>query len=731
MPPDRRQQRFLQQSRQPIAKLAAAISGCPPAQAETLAHSLFSRLVWLTLLGNHIDPLAPAEIWHACCGRSGGPVWLRDLLRTSQANGAQLDLAALEATAAFVADANNRDQLSPDLIGALVEQAAERKQSGVYFTGVDVTAYIAMASIVPLLLDGLAALHPAEFAPGSPAWSRLQQGPDRYIFATLRQGCDLPLPPTIAAGYEDFAARAAWNQPAPAEFGLPGEIWREHLARHEQVITLRHELCHGRVAGSDTLISRNLNLRRSMLDWVAGCAPDMLADLLDLLASLRLLDPTCGAGAFLLAAAELLSAIYRTALQQAAQFPHNIRLADHLATLSDETSLRATILQHNLFGIDIADEAVAACRMRLALWLAECSPPGTALPCSETIVTADILDPVACSFAAGSFAVIIGNPPYRVRRHSRCDYPDLQTAASGNLYAMAVERSLELLRPGGRLGMLVPIAAVSTENMRPLQALYRDMPQWHSHYAVRPGKLFAGVDMNLTISLLCKRHSPGQVFSTGYRRWSNAVPGARAALFPTLRYTPIAAFASQPQPFPKLGSPLEHTILQQMLAHGRRLGAYRDPSGPVIYYHSGGRYWRKALWQQLSSHYKPFAVRADVAAIAFALLNSQLFYWYWIVHSNCMDLVAREVLALPVFALEQVDPAPFAELATALVACYRQHGSTRRREGSRIKCSEITIDMAAAHPLIDQIDELLAEAYGFSAEQLDFVRSYDIKFRRG
>lgn len=41
-----------------------------------------------------------------------------------------------------------------------------------------------------------------------------------------------------------------------------------------------------------------------------------------------------------------------------------------------------------------------------------------------------------------------------------------------------------------------------------------------------------------------------------------------------------------------------------------------------------------------------------------ALLNSQVFYWYWIAFSNCMDVVAREVLEFPMFRLEDADPAP-------------------------------------------------------------------------
>jgi hypothetical protein len=36
-----------------------------------------------------------------------------------------------------------------------------------------------------------------------------------------------------------------------------------------------------------------------------------------------------------------------------------------------------------------------------------------------------------------------------------------------------------------------------------------------------------------------------------------------------------------------------------------------------------------------------------------------------------------------------------------------------------------------AKPLIDQIDSLLAQHYGFTHEELDFIINYDIKYRMG
>src|SRR6266508_1649416 len=89
---------------------------------------------------------------------------------------------------------------------------------------------------------------------------------------------------------------------------------------------------------------------------------------------------------------------------------------------------------------------------------------------------------------------------------------------SPGILSRYVERALNLLRANGRFGMIVPIASVSTNGMAELQTLYKHFIQWHSHFAVRPGKLFVGVDMNLTISLLQKTRMAQQNFTTGYRR---------------------------------------------------------------------------------------------------------------------------------------------------------------------------------------------------------------------
>jgi hypothetical protein len=327
--------------------------------------------------------------------------------------------------------------------------------------------------------------------------------------------------------------------------------------------------------------------------------------------------------------------------------------------------------------------------------------------------------------------VVIGNPPYVGYSGARHGYRvrGYATEPCGNLYALTVERALALLRAGGRCGMIVPIASVSTVGMARLQQLYAPLAQWHSHYAVRPGKLFAGVDMNLTISLLHKVADGERSYVTGYRRWSSGAMSDRPFIFTTLAYVRNPRLSSHANPYPKLGSPIEARILQRMLGYGGKLRHYTRSAGTTIYYHSGGRYWRKALLSRLSSHYKPVTVAPPVAPVVFGLLNSQLFYWYWISNSNCMDVVSREVLELPVFPLDAVDPAPFAGLMERLLRVYAASATTRVRRGERIRVEEVHVDVQQARPVIDEIDRLLAAAYGLDAEELDFILNYDIKYR--
>ncbi|MEM8532700.1 MAG: DNA methyltransferase [Chloroflexota bacterium] len=746
----------------------------------------------------------------------------------------------------------NDSEINPDVLGYVFEQYINKKQMGAYYTEEDITAYISKNTILPFLFDQVAQQLPDAFRANGPIWSLLQRNSDRYIYPEVRKGVDQPLPSHIAAGILDLSRREQWNQPAASPFALPSETWREHIARRTRCQDLQKLLASGTVVSFNDCITHNLDIEQLTQDIIEHCDdPHLLLTLYRTIERITVLDPTCGSGAFLFAALKVLEPRYTACLQRMETFisQHNTEsdaaFRDILADIHKHPNQTYFILKsiviNNLFGVDIMQEAVEICKLRLFLTLIaavdrredieplpdidfnirsgnaligfasydalqkaiqgdqqrqidfddqmshfsqQAIQTETAFQKFRTMQMKNSLDAsqltdakralhdqlesfssdlsryLAASYGvsgdtgvnqwqeshhpfhwfstfygileAGGFDVIIGNPPYLSYSKVRSDYriQGYQTEQSGNLYAFVVERSLALLRDGGRCGMILPIASVSTDGMSKLQQLYDQPLQWHSHYAVRPGKLFAGVDMNLTISLFCKMTaSHGRGYTTGYRRWSNRVQGDRANLFPTLTYIPNPQFTTHTNPFPKLGSSIEVAILQRMLAHERKLDQYATNEGTTLFYHSGGRYWRKALLNKLSSHYKPFTVSEQIVPIVLALLNSQLFYWYWICNSNCMDVVSREVYGMPVFPLETADRVVFDNLTKQLFEEYRINSAVRQRNGTRIQVAELNVDVRHAKPIIDDIDRTLADYYEFTVEERDFILNYDIKYR--
>lgn len=198
---------------------------------------------------------------------------------------------------------------------------------------------------------------------------------------------------------------------------------------------------------------------------------------IEVLESVRVLDPSCGSGAFLIEAFDQLFAEYRNA---------NARLTELRGGQPTLFDVDETILTKNLFGIDLNGEAVEIARLSCWIKTAAKGKKLTALDANIIQGNSVVAAPSPLEawrarfpdvFAAGGFDVILGNPPYVRQEWIKDDKPFLQEhykAYDGvaDLYVYFYELGLNLLKPGGRLGFIVTNKWMKAGYGEPLRKLF-------------------------------------------------------------------------------------------------------------------------------------------------------------------------------------------------------------------------------------------------------------------
>lgn len=348
----------------------------------------------------------------------------------------------------------------------------------------------------------------------------------------------------------------------------------------------------------------------------------------------------------------------------------------------------------------------------------------------------------------GGFDVSIGNPPYveysKVRKKYTISKRLFKTEKCGNLFAFILETSYNLLHEDGRQGFIVPISLVSTQRMEPLQdsILNNSYSSWHSTYAERPSKLFNGAEVLLAISLFQKRRNEfGFNYVTGLRKWNKE---ERPALFETTNYELIEG-KLRTYILPKLSSPIEKRIIKKFWETNGVIGdSFLKKYDNKIYYRiGGGRYWKifttfqplfilngeKSVSSRENYIYFSTPQERDCTV---AIFSSTLFYWYFIVTTNGRDLNPSDLKKFPI-SLTNIGKkhySGFVKLASLLMEDYKANKIQKEKKSQQTGhiVYEEFYPRESKH-ILDKIDGILADHYGFTEEELDFILNYEIKYR--
>jgi type II restriction/modification system DNA methylase subunit YeeA len=185
------------------------------------------------------------------------------------------------------------------------------------------------------------------------------------------------------------------------------------------------------------------------------------------LLQLTICDPACGSGAFLNQALDFLITEHKYIDELQA------KLFGDAMVMSD---VEKSILENNLFGVDLNEESVEIAK--LSLWLRTAQPNRKLNDLNNNIKCGNsLIDDVTIAgekafnwqtafpqvFAKGGFDVVIGNPPY-VRQellggiqknYFSIKYPNVFNGTA-DLYVYFYNLSLTLLKPKGVLGFITP-----------------------------------------------------------------------------------------------------------------------------------------------------------------------------------------------------------------------------------------------------------------------------------
>ena len=246
--------------------------------------------------------------------------------------------------------------------------------------------------------------------------------------------------------------------------------------------------------------------------WIEGKTPSAAAAAAywERLRAIKVIDPACGSGAFLIVALRYLERAFAAAVTAAAG-------TGAIGQVPDAAAITDMVLANNLYGVDINPASVEITKLSLWLHTAQANRPLSGLDgtirCGNSLVdrrftnkrTLD--DPEERdrvntfewegAFALGGFDAVIGNPPYVKLQNFKAVNADtaawLVSGSSGeapyrstttgnfDLYLPFIEKGLALLNARGRMGYIAPSLWPTLEHGEGLRGLVhagRHLEKW-------------------------------------------------------------------------------------------------------------------------------------------------------------------------------------------------------------------------------------------------------------
>lgn len=413
-------------------------------------------------------------------------------------------------------------------------------------------------------------------------------------------------------------------------------------------------------------------------------------------------DPTCGAGVFLLAALEM-----------------KLDLLDMHHTNITKGKIKKVVA--TLKGNDLNPDSILITKIRLLLCVLHrhgtSKIKGLATVMESCFETYDFVS--SSPDSNHLYDIIIGNPPYVEDSKSESN----PIVKYGNIYANVLDNSAKQLKKDGVMGFVIPLSYVSTPRMKKIRGeLSKQInEQYILSYSDRPDCLFTSVHQKLCVIFGRKVESEEEIYTGNYRYWYKE---EREDLFNS---TEVVKNAFVQENFiPKLGNQNDSNVYKKILSNKIELIELLGHDSIPIYLNMRAAFWIKAfLGPHSGSEYKEFKCQnKDYANFCMCLLNSSLFWWYWICVSDCWHITRKELIGFKVPKIMDF------EITNRLAKALEE-----RLEETKVyvgtKQTEYEYKHKECVSVIHEIDDYINYLYGLNDEENIYIKNFAYRYRIG
>ena len=335
------------------------------------------------------------------------------------------------------------------------------------------------------------------------------------------------------------------------------------------------------------------------------------------------------------------------------------------------------------------------------------------------------------------FDIVIGNPPYGAKTSSidKVCFKEKFTSAKtipniqkGSLdtFSLFIDLGHQILHIGGNAIFIVPLSVTASDAMSGLHRLLINHCDeiYVSSYGDRPRRIFENAEQQVSIIGFKKSSNKATRIMTTHinKRYSDE---SLWLLLDNLKFVNTLHHIRNGR-IPKVGDEIELVILSKLERCVTTIKDVYQREGLSIYYRkAGGRYYKIITKSPThSSAEGELKVNNKYQNLVGAALSSNLFYWFWLIHSDWHNLRSSELEMFPIpfdsFSDEELDKINTL-YDTYLNDLYLKSQTTK----TGLKC----FFARQSKKYIDAIDKFIGKKYGLSEIEINFLINYDHQYR--